>query len=441
LNQFADSLSFFTNNFQFRFINLASGYGDVDIWNLDYVLLNNHRSPNDTTMPDMAFVNEPQSLLKNYSSMPWTHYCADDTAQMGTQYQVTLRNNDALNQIVCFTTTIDDGTSTLYTFPLSGSSCYNILSQQDTTVTALINLGNPANFFFPPSPGDWAQFNVKHFINPHLSQDTILSNDTLRYLQRFTDYYSYDDGTAEEGYGVWGYGAELAMQFNTTKDDTLRGVYMFFNQMVTNVHLDLFALTIWSNIQVNGSGATVLHSMYDLTTLYDTGLDAFHYYELDTPQFIPKGTFYAGWVQDPTYEDLLNIGLDMNTNWDSTRLFYNTNGTWYASELPGTVMIRPVFGASATITGIKPDNSLANSVDIYPNPANNAIYLKWNSKDHIPSSDLITEIYDPAGRLILSQTGYQDEINISTISEGFYFVKMSDRNSSASFTRKLVISR
>jgi len=436
-----DSLTFFTNNFQFRFLNLASGYGDIDIWNLDYVLLNNHRSTNDTTMIDMAFVNEPQSLLKNFSAMPWTHYCVDSINEMASNYQVTIRNNDNLNHLVCFTTTIDTPNSIIYTFPLSGQSCYNLAPQHDSTITAQISLGNPGNFYFPPHPGDWAQFNIKHFL-AYTSGDNDTTNDTLRYLQRFSDYYAYDDGTAELGYGTWGYGAELAMQFTTTKADTLRGVYMFFNQMVDNVSLDLFALTIWSDIQINGTGSTTQYSQYNMAPMYDTGsLEAFHYYVLDTPQFIPKGTFYVGWVQDISYEALLNIGLDMNSNWDSTRLFYNTNGTWYPSTLPGTVMIRPVFGASATITGIKSDNSLSNSVDIYPNPANNAIYLKWTSKDYIPSSDLITEIYDPAGRLILTQTGYQDEINISTISEGFYFVKMSDRNSNSSFTRKLVISR
>lgn len=438
---YPDSLTFFTKAFQFRFINLVSGYGDVDIWNLDYVYLNKNRSPKDTTMLDMAFVNEPTSFLKNFSAMPWTHYCVDTINEMAVQYPLTIRNNDILQHLVCYTTTVDSLGSVLYTYPQSISSCYIIDTLSDTTVYSQLVNGNPNNFYFRPNNYDWAQFNIKHFLTL-TAGDINTTNDTLNYLQRFSDYYSYDDGTAELGYGTWGYGAELAMQFTTTKADTLRGVYMFFNPMVENVRLDLFALTIWNNIEINGSGSTTLYSQYNTAPMYDTGsLEAFHYYVLDTPQFIPKGTFYVGWVQDISYEALLNIGLDMNTNWDSTRLFYNTNGTWYPSTLPGTVMIRPVFGASATITGTKPDNSLSNSVDIYPNPANNAIYLKWTSKDHIPSSDLITEIYDPTGRLILSQTGYQDEINISTISEGFYFVKMSDRNSSASFTRKLVISR
>ena len=436
-----DKLTFFTNNFQFRFMNLASGYGDIDVWNLDYVYLDKNRSPHDTTILDIAFVNEPPSFLKNYQQMPWTHYCVDTIAEMVTQYPLTIRNNDILSHLVCYTTTVDSLGTIIYTYPFNTSSCFLIDTLSDKTDTSQIINGNPANFYFRPNNFDWAQFNIKHFLT-ETSGDINTNNDTLRYLQRFTDYYAYDDGTAEEGYGTWGYGAELAMQFKTTKADTLRGVYMFFNQMVNDVHLDLFALTIWSDIQVNNSGSTVLHSMIDQSPMYDTGMEAFHYYVLDTPQFIPKGTFYVGWIQDPSYEDLLNIGLDMNTNWDSTRLFYNSNGTWYPSELPGTVMIRPVFGASATITGIqKNDNSLANSVDIYPNPANNAIYLKWTSKDHIPDNDLITEIYDPAGRLILTQTGYRNEINISSVSEGFYFVKMSDKNSNSSFIRKLVISR
>src|ERR1035437_7725828 len=432
---YPDSLTFFTKAFQFRFINLVSGYGDVDIWNLDYVLLNNNRSPKDTTMLDIAFVNEPPSFLKNYSAMPWTHYVQDTVNQMAIQYPLTIRNNDSISHLICYTSTIDN----IYTYPGSGSSCVIINAQSDTTVYSQVGNGTPVNFTFPTTQYDWAQFNVKHFLTI-TAGDTVQSNDTIKSLQRFSDYYAYDDGIAESGYGLHGIGAELAMQFTTTKPDTLRGVYMIFNEIETNVSLRLFALTVWSTITPLDSHQVIQYKMIDQKPQYDSGLTAFHYYELETPQFIPKGTFYVGWIQDD--DVLLSIGLDMNSNWDSTRLFYNSQGTWYPSYLAGTVMIRPVFGASATINGIQnPDNSLVNSLEIYPNPATNSIHLKWTSKDHIPSSDLITEIYDPTGRLILSQTGYQDEINISTISEGFYFVKMSDRNSSASFTRKLVISR
>ena len=60
----------------------------------------------------------------------------------------------------------------------------------------------PVNFIFPlSSTKDSAEFEVRHFIIGDITaQDTIA--DTLRYRQKFFNYYAYDDGTPEEGYGL-----------------------------------------------------------------------------------------------------------------------------------------------------------------------------------------------------------------------------------------------
>ena len=62
-------------------------------------------------------------------------------------------------------------------------------------------------------------------------------NDTVRYYQEFKNYYSYDDGTAEKGYGISGQGtanSSLAYQFESYKTDTLFGAYIYFNRTLND---------------------------------------------------------------------------------------------------------------------------------------------------------------------------------------------------------------
>ena len=72
----------------------------------------------------------------------------------------------------------------------------------------------------------------------------------------------------------------------------------------------------------------------------------FAYYEYDDP--IPvEGTVYVGMVQE--MEFALNIGLDKNTNYNFSRLYYQLGlgAEWTLSTIEGSVMIRPVAVSSA----------------------------------------------------------------------------------------------
>jgi hypothetical protein len=63
--------TFYHNAFQFRFINIASPNTNDDVWNLDYVKLAKNRSRVDTVLNDLAFAQEPSSILLEYTSMPY----------------------------------------------------------------------------------------------------------------------------------------------------------------------------------------------------------------------------------------------------------------------------------------------------------------------------------------------------------------------------------
>jgi hypothetical protein len=57
---------------------------------------------------------------------------------------------------------------------------------------------------------------------------------------KFNNYFAYDDGSAEGGYGL-DYGSlpagpgYAAIKFSSFKPDTLRGISIFFNRSITDV--------------------------------------------------------------------------------------------------------------------------------------------------------------------------------------------------------------
>ena len=93
-------------------------------------------------------------------------------------------------------------------------------------------------------------------------------NDTVRETQVLSNYYSYDDGTAEVGYGVFpasenGEG-EVALQFNLKMQDTLRGVEIYWDQVWydgVNPQSQLINIAVWDSITPGSDNENLLISL------------------------------------------------------------------------------------------------------------------------------------------------------------------------------------
>ena len=90
----------------------------------------------------------------------------------------------------------------------------------------------------------------------------------------------------------------------------------------------------------------------------------------------------------------LNAGYDVNTP-NAGKQFYWLNGEWSQSQVPGSIMIRPVVGLPLTITSIKDIhyNNNRKSLNIWPNPARDYINidpgdLQLSGLSYISISDL-----------------------------------------------------
>ena len=79
------------------------------------------------------------------------------------------------------------------------------------------------------------------------------------------------------------------------------------------------------------------------------------------------------------------------------------------------------------------DDLSSSAVRMYPNPTNGVVKFSTVSKDALEVS-----VYDLLGKEVMPLQTVQTELNISSLTPGIYFVKMSQGNSSV--TKKLLVN-
>jgi predicted house-cleaning NTP pyrophosphatase (Maf/HAM1 superfamily) len=85
-------------------------------------------------------------------------------------------------------------------------------------------------------------------------------NDTIRITTEFSDYYAYDDGTAEAGaYLGKGFG-RIAAQFTNNSNDVVSGVRINLLPMLTNLEGNAITIQIMENDK--GKPGNVIRSLY-----------------------------------------------------------------------------------------------------------------------------------------------------------------------------------
>jgi len=255
-------------------------------------------------------------------------------------------------------------------------------------------------------------------------------NDTVRYTQQFFNYYAYDDGSAEKGYGLFGVGAQngmVALKYHTYVSDSLKGILIYFNQLLDfGPKNKWFDLVVWNNN--NGKPGAELYRKTVLKPTLTFNKDTLYKIE---EKLKLSGDFWIGTVNST--DDMLNIGFDLNNN-HSDRLYYNLTGTWVNSTYEGSLMMKPVFGKFALgQTGIdKP--IIRTEFTIYPNPASNQVsinLLEGENPERI-------RIINLAGQVVLNKSYESYNIDISNLSTGIYLFQLTLRNQTTT-TKKLVI--
>lgn len=433
---------FLTSGFQFRFKNKASFSSNADYagrrsncdyWNIDWIYLNKNRNKNDININDVALTKPLKSLLFEYESVPWTHLFNDTTIFKPTFFNTSIQNHFINeNKNVSLSHKISNlkppyDSQIYYAGVIPDLKADTIIVHTDS-----INI-NP----FLLNYQELAKYKITSYLEDNSAVDTILgiklrTNDTLTYIQDFNNYYAYDDGSAEAGFGMDGNqteGAKGAVLFKSHKKDTLRAINIYFNQTYKNALEKIkFYLTIWE--YNNGKPGDTIYKSEAILPIYEDSFNKFHTYNLDSTKYpVIDGKFFVGWEQIET--EFLNIGFDMNND-ASSKFLYNIFGTWQTFPTSGALMIRPIFRNASVLSNVEEVVS-ENDINLFPNPTSNKINIRSN--ENIKITEI--EIFDISGRKLKSSFETEN-IDVSDFSKGIYFVKIHN-STNRTIVKKFVV--
>jgi hypothetical protein len=410
-----DNFIYLQDGFRFRFRNYCTLHGALDHWHIDYVLLNDGISSSNFFYDEVGFQYPNNSLLNfGLTAMPWTHYQNNPQLYMRDEITFSQRNLGITSNITSRCNISYEGSS-----QFQSDADANTQSNGYSAFERTLSLNNYN--YNTPTTADSASFMVTVAYNP---TDIHPQNDTMRFAQKFTNYYAYDDGTAERAYGIQDAGGKVAMRFNAAIDDTLLGAYIYFEPIQYLATDQSFILQAWED--VSGEPGNLITSEFDnfnfsLPHYYENGPNLFVYYAFTNPVLVPAGNFYIGTLQQSDVS--LNLGLDKNTNANGTQLLYQLQGSsdWTPSNIVGSVMIRPVFRSTLTNwVGLNETTALTTG-RVFPNPVNNTLHLQLPAEWTICTY----RISELAGKTVMTgSSSHQSNLAFSTetLAPGVYII-------------------
>ena len=418
---------YFENELVILFYNYASipstmypnDRSNVDNWNIDFIYMNKNRSAEDTSYPMVSFSEKSPSLLRRYQSMPYRQYVSNPTVSIATGYQMYVSNLDSAahnTQYLCHIENLSSG----WTYDYEGS--WLNTDEGITEITAL-----PKNFLFDMNDKvDTASYLITHIINVN-DDGTDVKGDTLYGRQSFYNYYAYDDGTPERGYGVVPGGSCFASQFSISMYDTLCGVYLLFNRTFNDANYDFFDIVVWNDD--NGKPGNEMYRIKNQRPVWSDTIYKFAYYPFDKILKV-NGTIYVGIMQQA--KESINIGFDTSKD-NSQYNFFDVGYGWENSAMPGSLMIRPVLGSDYVV---EEEMTVAkNRLGLYPNPSKNEISISELDAD---SCEEIM-IFDMTGRM-MKHFNNDIRFDVSDLPNGLYMMRVVTEEG-RSYNEKFMISK
>lgn len=429
-----DSQQFFHEAFQFQFVNITQESGNLNHWHIDYIVIDKGRNFTDIYYDDYAIQSRPTSLLKKYASMPYDHFMEDASAESADSifFNVSNLNNSILNIEVRYSESIEGRV---------------LNSTQFVSNAANVPSGGWekrrfSSYDFGGLTGEKVLIDRNYELREPSVINRYTNNDALQVQQVFDNYFAYDDGSAEAGFG-WdsdvpfpaGTG-RIAVKFHFNRPDTLWGLGFFFNQSREDVSRQSFTLKVWSDLELGqGQSTEELYSREVNGPVYTNERNGFYIFKLDSPLVIPAGDFYIGWTQIGTFN--LNVGWDMNhgnvVNLENSNpgIYYNILGNWKDWNIAGSPMIRAYVGTEPVLASGSALKQL--SYGIYPNPAKNTVYIRGLDKG-------VFSLYSISGQLVSQKRFEQGQIPCGHVKEGVYFLQIIDPKGQISY-QKIIIER
>ena len=425
---------FFKEDFQILFFNYGTlptqmypnDRSNMDQWNIDYVYLDTNRSLDNDNYPTVNFTHNSPTFLKRYRTMPYKHYKENPINEINNIFDMYLTNMDVNAHEVRYSCDVEDNNSD---WSYSYSSNPFIINQY-SNVGVMRDSVVMGNFIYPYNlPGDTASFTIRHTIEVVDEHSGEVAGDVLEHQQVFGNYFSYDDGTPESGYGLVPNNTYFAVQFKVTTLDTLRGVQMLFNRTFNDANFNFFDIVVWRDN--NGKPGAEMYSLKNQRPIWnDSVMYAFSEYNFDKIVKV-NSVFYVGIRQQ--YSKSINIGFDSSI--DSRQYnFYDVGAGWKNSSFIGSIMLRPIMGKNPDLV-VNTDDSDNGKIVLYPNPANDVVRISGN--DQMIYREIV--IFDLAGRVV-KQAFNCNEMDVNDLNSGVYMLQVVKDNG-AHETTKLLISK
>lgn len=423
--------AYFHSNFQFRFRGYGRNSGPYDMWHLDYVYLNEKRSARDKFMRDITVRKPLSSFLKNHISMPLRQYKVNvqaATAASVTTDIVNLNNRENINS---FTFTVSDrasgkkylvsGDSSVYIGPYTGTGPFK--NQERVMKVSPLNID-------PSLKSVSLQYKLNVLTtddqNPLVAID-LKRNDSLSAYTDLSDYYAFDDGSAEYGVQVNQKLGRAVVRYILSKPDTIGGVRLSLVPFNKDISGQSFTVQLYNN---KAGKPDQLLTQRAISAKYPDQRNGFLEYAFANPVALAD-TFYVGWLQ--VNDQPVTLGFDRNSMLGKDKIFYNLGTSWsQETSLNGSIMIRPYLG----ITGqqlVTANEPVFDTEDyFFPNPSKGMISWKNTLLKRI-------EVYSVQGALLQTimpeKADQSASLNVS--SDGIYIIKASDGK--RSFVQKMLI--
>ena len=433
---------YFNDSFRFRFLNFASldnnpSYSYVsncDQWHIDYVYLNKDRKFDEKATRDIAFVNPAYSFLKDCQAMPAIQFLASD---MADTLGITIVNlaDTALNSIYKYDVR-NSNNIIVNSYNGGFENIYPYIKTKEFQ-TSPSHAAPPINFTYEFDNNTWTFFDITHTVKPGVGQDNNALNDTIHFRQIFENYFAYDDGTAENGFGIEPIkNSNLAVGFDLNVEDTLMAVDIYFNSTYQDANQKPFYICVWNSL--DGKPLDSIYHSYAYLTPSTQGLNQFTRYYLERPVILSQGLSFIS-IQTK-YNDYLNVGFDRNTD-ASTKIFGNWANSWEQNTLfKGSLMLRPYFGYKSMI-GLPVIEKSEISLSIYPNPTNSILNINLSENgNEFPNSNYELRIANMMGKEVYNSS-YKNQINVSNLSSGVYIFYLINKETNQTIKQKLIIQK
>ncbi|MBC6699279.1 T9SS type A sorting domain-containing protein [Hymenobacter puniceus] len=424
-----DQARFLHGSFQFRFRAKGSLANNDDSWSIDYVKLAPVRVRADSLFQDVATSRPLSSLLARGTAMPVGQYnaAANPTAQLNPATFTTINNLS------------DSG------FPVPG----RWVGQLDVLPGGPSALFRTTDFFSLVSPqfqvrieGDLrssplpisaAPKTVRHRLtlitNETNTDPRTLPNDTISRLTELSDYFAYDDGTAEANVSVppsTQTQSYYALRFELNKPDQVRSIRI--SPSFPSAAGRTITVNVWDADPANNGAPTRLPKATQSVQIPASLPAGQTFLEVPFPTPVPvSGRFYAGYghglITTP-----LSINIDLNNVpqadafWQFTSNFWEPKSTASLDTPPQyegwALMLRPVM--TNTVLRTAPE-SVAAAFSLYPNPASRGQVQVQGRYAHALVLDALGRV---AWQQPASQLG-QPMLNLHSLPAGIYLVQLT----------------